>query len=102
PVETSHFIRTVVLTITGADTTVISHLIHSFGAMVGSIDGANVLAWSVVAMLTKHRLEYHLDLFRVVEFASRRHRIISVDPDPVHVVETQDLIFADHGHVVLS
>src|SRR6185312_17536453 len=47
----------------------------------------------------KHRLEDHLYVFRRVHVAAG-HRKVPVDPDPVHVMETQDLVFADDRHIV--
>ena len=57
PVETTYFIRTVVCAISCTDTTVISHLVDAFAAVVGCSYRANVFTGSVIAMLAKHRLE---------------------------------------------
>ena len=51
PVETAYFIRTVVGTIPGTDTTVVCHLVQPFAAVVGCSHRANVFAWRVIAML---------------------------------------------------
>jgi hypothetical protein len=67
PVETADLERAVIGAVTGTDTTVVRHLVQAFGAMVGRIDRANILAGGIVAMLTQHRLESDLHVVRVVQ-----------------------------------
>ena len=60
PVESPYLIRTVVGTIPGTDTTIVSHMILSLAAVGGSSNRAYRFAGSMVTMLTHYRLESYL------------------------------------------
>ena len=96
PVKTTNFIRTVIGTIPCTNTTVISHLVQTFTAMVGSGNRANVFAWRVIAMLAKHGLENSLNAIRIVGVTAE----VTVDTQPCHIVKTQYLTFTYNRYIV--
>src|SRR5260221_2964213 len=100
PVKAAYFIRTVVGAIAGPDTAVVSHLVQTFGAVVGSVDRANVLTGSIVAMLTQHGLEDNLDVVRIIQLTAGSG-VVAVNTQPVHIVEAQYFTLADHRYIVL-
>ena len=65
-IKPAHFVRTVVRTVSSADTAVISHYVESVLAVNGRVDRANGFTWRILAMLTGHRLENHLRMLRPV------------------------------------
>src|SRR6056300_209562 len=64
PVKTSHFIRTVIGTITCSYTTVIRHMVLTLSRVRCCSYRTNCLTWCMVTVLTHYRLESHLRIDR--------------------------------------
>src|SRR5690606_24847350 len=96
PVKTTYFIRTVVSTIFSTYTTVISHLVQAFAAVVGSRYRTNVFTRSVVAMLAHHRLEYSLYAVCIIWIAAK----ITVNSDPGHFLRFQYFMFPYYRNII--
>src|SRR5690606_36347848 len=107
PVESSHFVRTVVCAVAGTDTTVISHLVEAFGAMRSSRHGTNCLTRCIVTLLTHHRHEGHLwilgGLFQPSKVIFRCvAAVVLVYSDPMHFPAISHFGFSYYRHVVFS
>src|SRR5690606_4212031 len=124
PVEPTHLVRTVISAITGSHTTVVNHLVLSLTSVHGCSNRTNSFTRSMITVLTHHRLEYYLRvigcMFHFPKLAERLtqtghsfffldiisegffRRIISVNPQPVHISISPHFLFPYHRNVVLS
>ena len=95
PVKTAYFIRTVIGTISCTNTTVISHLVNPFAAMVGCRNRANIFTRSIITMLAKHRLKNNIRIFRITGK-------IPVDTKPMHIMIPGYFIFTYNRNIIFS
>jgi len=107
PVEPSHFVRTVISTIPGTNTTVIGHLIQPLCAMCGSCNRADSLTWCIITMLTHNGLKGHFRIFRsffqsLQVFCRCIWTEIPVDPDPVHFPAVQHFLLPYDRHIIFN
>src|SRR5207253_8912778 len=88
-------IRAVVRAVPRADAAVVDHLVQTFGTVDRGPDRTHQFAGRVLALHAEHHFVVG---FGVLEAAAE----VGVDADPVHFPARIDLVFADHGNVVLS
>src|SRR5690606_12200642 len=106
PVEATYLVRAVVRTIPRTYATIVRHLVQALRTVCGSCYRAYRFARSVVAMLTKHRLENHFRILcSVFEFTPVIDRsvaaVVAVDAQPVHLATVDDFLATHKGNVVL-
>ena len=94
-VEATHLIGAVVCTVSGADASVVDHVVEPLVAMGGRGHRANLFAGGQFALLTGQRLIGHLGIGRV---ASE----VPIHPQPVHLSPLDHLFALHHRDVVLG
>src|SRR5262249_22464668 len=92
-VEVANLERTIVQAVSGADTSVVHHVVQPLWTVRGRRYRANVFARSVLALHTRHRLLYRPRLIFGAD-------IVTVHAHPMHFPSAEHLIFADHRNIV--
>src|SRR5579883_903608 len=93
-IEATDLVRAIVGAKSRPDTAVVDHKVETLMIMDSGMYGTNHFARRVLAMHARHRFERSI---RRIGGA----RIVSIDPQPMHHALFEDLILADHGHIVL-
>ncbi len=93
PVKPAHLEWAVICAISCTDTTVVSHLVKPFSAMVGCTYRAHILTRGVIAVLAHQRLKHHC---WVVNIAA----VITVNAHPVHFVKARYFPFTYNRYII--
>src|SRR6266705_1526999 len=104
-VEAAHFVRAVVRAVAHPDTAVVDHVVQAFGAVHRGAHRANLLAGSVLALLTRNGLKECLRIVERFVVAGGIVRpgcrlVITVDANPVHFAAAHHLLLSYHGDIV--
>src|SRR6185437_11598135 len=94
PVESPYLVRTIVGAEPRADATVVHHFIETVVAVYRRVDRAYVLARSLLALLTQHRLNRYFRLLR-------GSFDVAIDAHPVHLSALEHPVTSHDGNVVL-
>ena len=92
----THLVGTVVRAVARPDAPVVDHHVEALAVVNGRGHGADLLARRILALHAWHRLEHD---FRIARGLAGE---VPIDPQPMHLAVSRDLVLADNRHVVLA